>query len=427
MPNIGKQLRSIRKSNGKTQADIADHLNLSRSTVVQMERGNRRVTAEDVERLAVLYQCSPSRLLSGPQDEETDRNRDVLADLVQAFPSIRDDRARYSETRQVLAIAIKLTELERRLGLDSYSLGPHAYDVGKPKIAWEAMEQGLQAAGEERLRLNLGDAPIRDLDHTLVMNRIRMTKIDLNKDVACIFVNSKETGFLIIVNRLLPIEARRFHYAHGFGHSLFDRCHRSFICSAGCRQDFVEVRASAFANGFLLPEPSLRRYLGSLGKEVRGRTGGVEVDLFSERSERAREATNLPVTGRNRRGTEPINVCDLTQIASFFGVSRSLVANRLRNLRYITAAQFELLDELDSQGVATAAHEALSLTDTQVESEHDAFRSRLLALTVTAMDRGLCDRNEFDVISDLLDLRGGQRETLLGTTELSTQKKQTRV
>ena len=52
MPEIGRQLRSIRQSNGKTQAEVAGHLNLSRSTVVQMERGNRRVTAEDVERLA---------------------------------------------------------------------------------------------------------------------------------------------------------------------------------------------------------------------------------------------------------------------------------------------------------------------------------------------------------------------------------------
>jgi transcriptional regulator with XRE-family HTH domain len=189
MPEIGTQLRNIRRSRRKTQAEVADHLNLSRSTVVQMESGNRRVTAEDVERLATLYQCSPSVLLSGQQDDETDRDRDALADLVQAFPSIRDDHERFEEIRRVVAIARTLTDLERRLGLDSYSLGPHAYDVGMPSIAWEAMEQGFQAAGEERLRLNLGDAPIRDLDHTLVVKRIRMTKIELQKDVSSIFVN----------------------------------------------------------------------------------------------------------------------------------------------------------------------------------------------------------------------------------------------
>jgi Zn-dependent peptidase ImmA (M78 family) len=342
--------------------------------------------------------------------------------VVHAFPDIRDDSERFTEVQQVIAIARTLTDVERRLGLDSYSLGPHAYDVGTPNIAWEAMEQGFQAAGEERLRLNLGDAPIRDLDHTLVVKRIRMTKIELPKDIASIFMNSQETGFLVIVNRHLPIEARRFHYAHGFGHSLFDRCHRSFVCSTACRQDFVEVRSSAFANGFLLPESSLRRYLESLGKEVRGRTGGVELNLFSERTERSREATNLPVTGRKRRGAEPINLCDLTQIASFFGVSRSLVATRLRNLRYITAAQFELLDELDAQGVATAAHEALALTDTQVESEHDAFRSRLVALAVTAMDCGACDKSEFAEIGELVGLRREQRDVLLRTTETSSKK-----
>ena len=425
MSEIGKQLRTVRQSSGKTQAEVAAHLNLSRSTVVQMECGKRRVTADDVERLALLYQCSPTVLLPGAQVAETHCAGDVMADLVQAFPDIRDNDEQLTETRRVLAIARTLTDLEQRLCLDSNSLGLHAYNVGAPNIAWEAMEQGFQAADEERRRLNLGDAPIRDLDHTLVVKRIRMTKIDLPKDVTAIFVNSQETGFLVIVNRRLPIEARRFHYAHGFGHSLFDRCHRSFICSTQCRQDFVEVRASAFANGFLLPESSLRRYLESLGKEVRGRAGGVEVNLFSERSERVREATDLPVTGRKRRGAEPINVCDLTQIASFFGVSRSLVATRLRNLRYVTEAQLELLDELDAQGVATAAHEALALTDAQVESEHDAFRSRLVALAVTAMDCGVCDRDEFTQIGELVGLREAQRQTLLRTTEMSSKERRT--
>jgi len=221
MPEIGTQLRNSRRSSGKTQTEVARHLNLSRSTVVQMERGNRRVTAEDVDRLAKLYQCSPSVLLSGQQSDETDR--DALADLVQAFPGIVDDSERFMEIRRVVAIARMLTDIERRLGLDSYSLGPHAYDVGTPTIAWEGMEQGFQAADEERRRLNLGDAPIRDLDHTLVVKRIRMTKIELHKDVTSIFLNSQGTGFLVIVNRHLPIQARRFHYAHGFGHSLFDR------------------------------------------------------------------------------------------------------------------------------------------------------------------------------------------------------------
>lgn len=425
MSEIGKQLRMVRQSNGKTQAEVAAHLKLSRSTVVQMEYGKRRVTAEDVERLALLYQCSPAALLSGTQVVEMDCAGDLLADLIQSFPDIRDDHEQLTETRRVLAIARTLTDLEQRLGLDSNSLGSHAYNVGAPIIAWEAMEQGFQAAEEERRRLNLGDAPIRDLDHTLVMKRIRMTKIDLPRDVTAIFVNSQETGFLVIVNRRLPIEARRFHYAHGYGHSLFDRRHRSFVCSAQCRQDFVEVRASAFANGFLLPESSLRRYLESLGKEVRGRTGAVEVNLYSERGERVREAANLPVTGRNRRGAEPINVCDLTQIASFFGVSRSLVATRLRNLRYVTAAQFKALDELDAQGVGTAAHEALALTDAQVESEHDAFRSRLVTLAVTAMDCGMCHRDEFTEIGELVGLREVQRQTLLRTTEMSSGKRRT--
>ena len=146
------------------------------------------------------------------------------------------------------------------------------------------------------------------------------------------------------------------------------------------------------------------------------------MDLFSERNEQARESTDVPVIGRNRRGAEPINVCDLAQIASFFGVSRSLVASRLRNLRYLTVDQFESLEELNSRGAATAAHDALELTDRQVESERDAFRSRLVALAVTGVDRGLCDQEEFTEIAELVGLNESQREALLAPAAMLSSK-----
>jgi len=74
--------------------------------------------------------------------------------------------------------------------------------------------------------------------------------------------------------------------------------------------------------------------------------------------------------------------------------------------------------------VATAAHEALALTDAQVESEHDAFRSRLVALAVTAMDCGVCDKDEFTEIGKLVGLRLAQRNALLRTTETSSSRRQ---
>ena len=149
----------------------------------------------------------------------------------------------------------------------------------------------------------------------------------------------------------------------------------------------------------------------------------MKLDLFSERNERVREVTNVPVTGRNRRGAEPINVCDLIQIASFFGVSRLLVATRLRHLRYVTADQFESLDKLDAQGVATAAHDALALTNAKVESECDAFRSRLVALAVTAVDRGVCDKDEFTEIGGLIGFNESQRKALLAPAAMTSIKR----
>jgi transcriptional regulator with XRE-family HTH domain len=418
---IGESLREIRLSNRKTQSDVARCLSVSRPTVSQMENGNRKVTAGDVERLSKLYGCSPSALFAGPEASATPPEQpNILRDLMQALPEIRIGNA-CGAIEKAVRVARALTDMELRLGINTYSLGSHCYRLANPESPWEAVQQGLLAAEEERRRLNLGDAPIRDVDHTLTVNRTRMTKVELEDNIASIFLNSTDVGFLVVVNSKLPVEARRFQYAHGYAHTLFDGDRLTIVCNTQRRHGFAEVRASAFGNGFLLPEIGLRRYLQSLGKETLGRSAGTELDLFSQPGQAQRSAM-VPVTGRGRRGAEAISLCDLTQIASFFGVTRSLAASRLRNLRYVTASEFESLDELNAQGAASLTHEALALTNAQVEGKCDAFRSRLVALTVTAVERGVCEVKEFETIANLVGLAEADRRALLAPREVTSKK-----
>jgi transcriptional regulator with XRE-family HTH domain len=422
LSNIGLNLKQLRKSSGQTQAELAVALAVSRSTVVLMEQGKRNVRAQEIEALASIFGCSTASLFAeaGPDSLSGDESG-LLAEMGQALAEVGQQPVLQDRLEHVLKIAATLTDFEARLGLDGASLGPHSYDLSPPETAWEATQQGILAAAEERRRLNLGNAPIRDVDETLASNRIRMTKTEMPANVSGLFLNSRQTGFLLIVNRAIPVERRRFQFAHGYAHVLFDRNHRCLTCRTENRHDFCELRASAFAIRFLLPETGARRYLESLSKETLGRSAGGELELYAEPYRPDREEKRIRVPGRGRRGAEPISYCDLVMTAWFYGVTPSMAAGVFRNLRYITKEQFEQMDEFDEATSAMPVKEALGLPEHHVESGRDAFRSRLLALSVESLNRSLITEGEFLEATTLVELGDDQREALLSQVSTRTQ------
>ena len=150
MPNIGLNLRRMRKSNGLTQADLADVLEVSRSTVALMEQGKRNVRAQEIEALAATFGCSTASIFieAGPESKSGDEN-DLLAEIGRALSEVGQQPLLQDRLGRTLRIASTLTDLESRLGLDGGSLGPHSYDLSPPKTAWEATQQGVLAAAEE--------------------------------------------------------------------------------------------------------------------------------------------------------------------------------------------------------------------------------------------------------------------------------------
>jgi len=52
---LGERLRSAREYLGLSQGDVAEFLSLSRPAVTNMEAGNRKVSADELARLARLY------------------------------------------------------------------------------------------------------------------------------------------------------------------------------------------------------------------------------------------------------------------------------------------------------------------------------------------------------------------------------------
>jgi transcriptional regulator with XRE-family HTH domain len=72
---IGGRLRAARENAGLSQAQVAKMLNLHRPAISEVEAGNRRVSADELARLAEIYDVSVDWLARG-SDEGADPDRD---------------------------------------------------------------------------------------------------------------------------------------------------------------------------------------------------------------------------------------------------------------------------------------------------------------------------------------------------------------
>ncbi len=183
------------------------------------------------------------------------------------------------------------------LDLDVLCSGPMPHACWRPKTPREAVQQGYSAAEQERRRFNLGGPPVRYLQELLVAHRIRVATAELPPEVSCLYLHAAGTGYLVLVNRKMPVESQRCCYAHGYAHPLFHAERQSVFCRQSDRGSLIELRASSFAGRLLVPERAVRQYLQSLGKERLGRAGGATQRMPTEQ-----RAT--PATRKQRCGYE---------------------------------------------------------------------------------------------------------------------------
>src|SRR3546814_9371876 len=73
---LGERLKLARETAGITQADAASEIEVARTTLVAMEKGERRVRIQELQKLASFYGTSVNALL---------RQESVHVDLVPRF------------------------------------------------------------------------------------------------------------------------------------------------------------------------------------------------------------------------------------------------------------------------------------------------------------------------------------------------------
>ncbi len=414
LKDIGSILQKARTSRGLTQADIAPQLGVSRATIAHIETGRRSLKAEDLRRLATFYDCSPSELLPSATD---DQEVDSVAELFRSHPDLGEDRGPGS-VASVCATARALTDLEARLEIDAIAHSLPSYRVEHASTPWQAARQGYRIAEDERRRQALGEGPIRFVDELLMTSGVRSAKATLPTGILSISIAQPDHGLLVVVDKNLGLEHRRFRYAHGLAHFLFDTEGPWRVCSPGGAPDLAEVRANAFASGLLIPQHGLRRYVETLGKETLGRAGPTVLSVFSEGDGRDKTGEIRRVDGRQRRGRHPITLSDVLRTAHYYGTSPSVAAHRLRNLRLLTDRELDQLETMSKGEKRTPIEGELALQ----AHEMDSLCSRLAALAASALHRGSIDAPRFNELADLAGVPVADRERLLATAATPPQQ-----
>ena len=422
MNELSHRLRALRIESGMSQSEVGRQVGLSRSAVTQIESGNREVTADELVRFSTTFGHSPVSLLSGIErgtGESVEEMDGMLANIRRTLPGQGFD---LSELRtnldRLIELSRQLTETESALGVAVYGPQAFAFRGTSPRTHWEAAHQGYAVAEEERQRLDLGSAPLRDVPETLATLRVRISRLALPESVSCVYLHTPETGALVIVNRNSSPEERRFWMVHGFAHLLFEPERRWLVCSRDEMNRRHEVRANAFAGRFLMPTRGVERYLHSIGRDTMGSSLGGVLEVFSDRAAVPKDKSRVRVNGRARRGSREFNAFELSQVADYFGVTRSLAAHVLGNLRFLSDnARDRLIDMANAGEIDRILNLGRSARDGQ---ESVAFISRLLVLATEARRRGALSANRVEQIAGLSGLDDAERVRLLGTGESDT-------
>src|SRR5712692_2406500 len=152
MREMGKELQQARIKRGMTQEDAAKVIDVARTTITAIEKGERRIKAGELVKLAQAY---------GRQVSDFVRPRPKIEPFQVHFPGPNQDTSEdESHIAQYVALLEELSrnylELEQITGAPLVHRYPPEYEVTGQQI-----EQAAETVAiEERHRLALGDGPI---------------------------------------------------------------------------------------------------------------------------------------------------------------------------------------------------------------------------------------------------------------------------
>jgi Zn-dependent peptidase ImmA (M78 family)/DNA-binding XRE family transcriptional regulator len=348
---LGTRLQEARKARGMTQQAVADEMKIARTTLVAIEKGERRVTPQELIELAALYGRPVSEFVS---------RQIVTASFAPQFRAEwKEDFERDEEIGkagdELQRLAEDYAELERLCGLPMARAYLPTYET-----SGSAPEQAAEEiAATERNRLGIGDGPLSNLRDRLETDiGLRIFYFRMPPKISGVFAYNDVLGGCIGINANHPRDRRNWSLAHEYGHFLTNRYRAEItFLSEGKRQSFWERFADTFAENFLMPAGGLNRRFTELHRS-------------------------------NPSGQ--ITLAQLCTLADLYQVSVQALIIRLEKLRRLPAGTW---DRLESEGFKPRRAQQLLGIDAN-PAEQYLLPRRYLNLAVMAYEKELLSEGQ---------------------------------
>lgn len=350
---LGQELAHARKKSGLTQDEAARIIEAVRTTMVAIEKGERRIRPNELVKLTRSY---------GRQVSDFVRPRPI----VEPFRTRVQFRGPFSRTAQDdESVAPYIEEFEELcrdyLELEQITKSPlpHRYPPETPFTRAHLARTAELLAQEERNRLGLGDGPVHMIRDVLEQEvGLRVFYIKMPARFSEMYVCSDSMGGCLAINSDHPEDRRRWSIVHGYAHFLTSR-YKAFVNLEGGRRFGPESDNERFADHFtvcfLMPR------LGLL-----------------------RRVTEIKEAAKSK-----FSIADVFRVAHRFGVSPQALVLRLEDLRELPSGTWE---QLRSRVSIRDAQERLSLPP--IPGRDDLLPVRYRQLAFRAYDDGLISESQ---------------------------------
>lgn len=245
---VGERLRIARETAKFTQSAAAEAIAVARTTIVAIEKGQRRIRMDELQKLATIYGTSANAIL---------RQEAVHLDMVPRFRKLPQSGGDAIENavRLLNGLVRAEVELENALGVKRIRNFPPE----RPILPGDVRAQAEQDAQELRDWLGLGPGAVLDIVPILEQLGIRVYARRLDGKVSGLFAYDDAVGACILLNASHPPERFRQTGIHELAHFISARRQPEALTDDEKFSSREERYAGAFAPAFLAPARAVRQ------------------------------------------------------------------------------------------------------------------------------------------------------------------------
>ncbi len=297
---IGERVAAARKRAGMTQAQLAERLGVSRPTLIAVEKGERRLSNEEIVKLAGSLAVEVNDLL---------REHAVVGEISPRFKARAHTPEVERGVERLRQLGAWCAELESLLGITRAVAPLDFIEAFRQARGGETAPEaaGCEAASLVRRTLGLGDGPVLGLEDKLELEAgFRVFSLPLDPSIAALFIWGEELGPCVGLSASHSHARRRLSLAHELGHFLRDPEAGDVLLAAPQKsRDATEVFCDAFARELLMPAEGLRRRVSQRRRSRGGRLTFTDLLAYANAYEISFQAMSLRLEalGCIERGT----------------------------------------------------------------------------------------------------------------------------